>query len=180
MPKTSSAKKVLVMDLDTLNNLQQDAFLMTIGGPSEGETWLAGRVIQSRPFADRDALIKAFASAIDFASTDEKIRLLNSHPELAAKVDKTLSEASIQEQAAAGLNRLTPEEYDEFKAQNHAYRQTFGFAFVICARENTKHSILAAFRERLTHPREDEIATGVSEVFKILRLRLIDLIEETS
>ncbi len=164
------------MDLETLNHLPEDQFLTTIGGPLEGETWLAARVIESRPFADRDSLINAFASAIDSASTDDKIRLLNSHPELAAKVDKTLSESSIQEQAAAGLNRLTPKEYDEFKAQNQAYREAFGFSFVICARENTKHTILTAFSERLTHPREDEITLGVGEVFKILRLRLIDLI----
>lgn len=165
------------MDLATLNTLPKEQFLATIGGPLEGETWLAERVITHRPFADRDALIEAFRQEIDAAEADEKIRLLNSHPELAAKVDRTLSDASIQEQAAAGLNRLTPEEYDEFKAQNQAYRETFGFAFVICARENTKHSILAAFRERLTHQRQDEILLGVGEVFKILRLRLIDLIQ---
>lgn len=165
------------MDLATLNTLPKEQFLATIGGPLEGETWLAERVIHHRPFADRDALIAAFKHEIDTASTDEKIRLLNSHPELAAKVDRTLSEASVQEQAAAGLARLTPEEYDEFKAQNQAYRAVFGFAFVICARENTKHTILAAFRERLAHSREEEIALGVGEVFKILRLRLIDLIQ---
>jgi len=165
------------MDLATLNQLPESQFLTTIGGPLEGETWLAARVIQSRPFADRDALIQAFASAIESATPDEKIRLLNSHPELAAKVDTTLSEASVQEQAAAGLNRLTPAEYEEFKAQNYAYRQAFGFAFVICARENTKHSILASFRERMIRSREDEIALGVGEVFKILRLRLLDLIQ---
>jgi 2-oxo-4-hydroxy-4-carboxy--5-ureidoimidazoline (OHCU) decarboxylase len=151
-------KESFDMDLDILNTLQEEQFLVTIGGPLEGETWLAARVITHRPFADRDALIKAFKHEIDIASVDEKIRLLNSH------------------QAAAGLNRLTPQEYDEFKTQNQAYRQTFGFAFVICARENTKHSILAAFRERLTHPRDDEILLSVNEVFKILRLRLIDLI----
>lgn len=164
------------MDLATLNTLPKEQFLAAIGGPLEGETWLAERVITHRPFASREALIAAFQREIEAASADEKIALLNSHPELATKVDRTLSEASVQEQAAAGLNRLTPEEYDEFKAQNQAYRQRFGFAFVICARENTKHSILAAFRERLTRPREEEIRTGVHEVFKILRLRLIDLI----
>ncbi|MBK9125791.1 MAG: 2-oxo-4-hydroxy-4-carboxy-5-ureidoimidazoline decarboxylase [Chloroflexi bacterium] len=164
------------MDLDTLNTLPSGQFLEAIGGPLEGETWLAARVVQRRPFADRDALIAAFADAIGAASADEKIRLLESHPELAVKVDRELSSASQREQASAGLDRLTPDEHDEFKLQNQAYRARFGFPFVICARENTKHSILAAFRQRLTHTREAEIENGAHEVFKILRLRLIDLI----
>ncbi|MBV6435307.1 MAG: Uric acid degradation bifunctional protein [Anaerolineae bacterium] len=164
------------MDVDTLNALPSEQFLKAIGGPLEGETWLAERVARGRPFTDRDALIAAFADAIHTASADEKIRLLESHPELAVKVDRELSAASQREQASAGLDRLTPAEYDEFKAQNQAYRARFGFPFVICARENTKHSILAAFRERLTHDRQAEIDGGAREVFKILRLRLLDLI----
>lgn len=162
------------MDLQTLNQLPEQAFLSAIGGPLEGETWLASRVIRHRPFHTVQALIDAFEAEILAASPEEQIRLLNSHPELAAKVE--LSPMSEQEQAAAGLNQLTQAEYDEFKAQNRAYRERFGFAFVICARENTKHSILAAFRQRLTHEREAEIALGVREVFKILRLRLLDFI----
>lgn len=164
------------MNLETLNALPSRQFLEAIGGPLEGETWLAERVVQRRPFADRDTLIEAFAAAIRAASADEKIRLLESHPELAVKVDRELSADSQREQASAGLDRLTLDEYDEFKAQNQAYRARFGFPFVICVRENTKHSILAAFRERLTHDRETEIEGGTYEVFKILRLRLIDLL----
>lgn len=166
----------MTMTLDTLNQLPEDQFLATIGGPLEGETWLAARVVKHRPFASRDALIEAFRREIDAASAEEKVKLLNSHPELAAKVDHELSAMSQSEQAAAGLKHLTEAEYAEFKTQNAAYRERFGFGFVICARENTKHTILAAFRERLNHPREQEIALGAHEVFKILRLRLIDLI----
>ncbi len=108
------------MDLDTLNALPTESFLKAIGGPLEGETWLAERVAQRRPFANREALIEAFAEAIRAASADEKIRLLESHPELAVKVGRELSAASQREQASAGLDRLTQDEYDEFKAQNQA------------------------------------------------------------
>jgi OHCU decarboxylase len=162
------------MNLDTLNHLPDDQFLAAIGGPLEGETWLAARVIAHRPFATREALIDAFEREIAACTPDEKVRLLESHPELAAKVE--LSPMSVAEQAAAGLKQLTNDEYDEFMRQNRAYRERFGFGFVICARENTKHTILAAFGQRLTHPRDHEIALGAGEVFKILRLRLIDLV----
>jgi OHCU decarboxylase len=164
------------MTLESLNQLPASEFLHAIGGALEGETWLAERVIQQRPFADREALIAAFERAIATATDSEKIRLLDSHPDLAAKVDVPLSTASVQEQAAAGLKYLSQAEYDEFQTQNAAYRARFGFPFVICARENTRHSILAAFRERLKHERAQEIEIGAQEVSKILRLRLTDLL----
>jgi OHCU decarboxylase len=165
------------LKLEELNQLEEAQFLERIGGPLEGETWLAAQVITSRPFDDVEGLITAFEQAIDSASTDEKVKLIASHPDLAGTLDRALSAASVQEQAAAGLNHLTPDEHAEFSALNNAYRARFGFPFVICARENTKDSILTQFRQRLEQSREQEIETGAAQVFRILRLRLLDLIE---
>jgi OHCU decarboxylase len=166
------------MELHTLNTAPIHQFLELIGGPLEGQTWLAERIAPQRPFATVQDLIEAFQVAIQGASESEKIALITSHPDLAGKamIDNTLSATSQQEQAAAGLNRLTPTEFDQFHQFNNAYKQTFGFPFVICARENTKDSILGAFATRLAHLRADEIAIGVGEVFKILRLRLLDVV----
>lgn len=166
--------------LAELNAAPPEVFLRLIGGPLEGETWLAKRVLAQRPFSTREALIRAFEHAVRHASEAEQIALIASHPDLAGKaaVDGTLSATSQQEQAAAGLDRLTPEEYDQFQRLNSAYRQQFGFPFVICARENTKHTILAAFEQRLQQPRHAEVATGIAEVLKILRLRLLDYVTE--
>lgn len=166
------------LNLEALNQLPEAQFLERIGGPLEGETWLAAKVIASRPFADVEALIAAFEQAIESASTDEKVKLIASHPDLAGTLDRALSAASVQEQAAAGLNHLTPKEHAEFSALNNAYRTRFGFPFVICARENTKDSILTQFRQRLEQPRDQEIETGAAQVFRILRLRLLDLITD--
>jgi OHCU decarboxylase len=85
-----------------------------------------------------------------------------------------LSADSVREQASAGLDRLTEDEYAEFHRLNTDYRAAFGFPFVICARENTKDSILTAFRSRRQNSRAQEIETAVREVLKILHLRLID------
>lgn len=164
------------MSLDALNQASEVQFLERIGGPLEGQTWLAQRVIQYRPFANVEALIAAFEQVVSSASEAEHIALIASHPDLAGKVsiEKPLSEQSVQEQAAAGLNRLTPEQYAEFQELNTDYKAKFGFPFVICARENTRESILASYRTRRQHTREQEIAIAIAEVLKILRLRLID------
>jgi 2-oxo-4-hydroxy-4-carboxy--5-ureidoimidazoline (OHCU) decarboxylase len=54
----------------------------------------------------------------------------------------------------------------------------FGFPFVICAREQTKDSILASFAARLRNTHEQEIATALGEIAKIARLRLLDAVSE--
>ena len=56
--------------------------------------------------------------------------------------------------------------------------EKFGFPFVICARENRKEAILAAFPVRLAHTREQEIAAALAEIAKIARLRLRDAVTE--
>jgi OHCU decarboxylase len=162
--------------LNALNSASDSQVLEIIGGPLEGQTWLAQRVAVLRPFASVEALFAAFQEVVATSTEAEQIMLIASHPDLAGKlaVDKTLSAASIQEQAAAGLDRLTPGEYAEFHRLNSDYRSHFNFPFVICARENTKDSILASFRVRLKHTRDQEINLAIAEVLKILRLRLID------
>jgi len=64
-------------------------------------------------------------------------------------------------------------------ALNTAYRERFGFPFVICARLNDAAAILAAMRERLNNRPAEEIATALTEISKIARLRLADIVEET-
>lgn len=85
----------------------------------------------------------------------------------------------VQDQSAVGLDRLTPEEYEQFKQLNAAYRKTFGFPVIVCVRENTKETILASARARLAHnSRTQEMATTLVEGGKIANLRLQDLIEQ--
>jgi 2-oxo-4-hydroxy-4-carboxy-5-ureidoimidazoline decarboxylase len=89
-----------------------------------------------------------------------------------------LTAESAREQASAGLNQLSPEEIALFQRHNAAYREKFGFPFVICARLNKKDAILEGFERRLPHSRGEEIQTALEEIFKIAALRLRDLVEE--
>ena len=49
---------------------------------------------------------------------------------------------------------------------------------MICARENRKEAILAAFPARLAHTWEEEIEAALGEIAAIARLRLLDRVEE--
>ncbi|MGB7341501.1 MAG: 2-oxo-4-hydroxy-4-carboxy-5-ureidoimidazoline decarboxylase [Phototrophicaceae bacterium] len=165
------------MKLSILNTLPKNEFLSAIGGPLEGEIWLAERIVAQRPFTSIDHLMTVFETVIAATSENETIKLIQSHPDLAPTLNTQLSETSQQEQAAAGLTALSPSEYDLFQRLNAQYHQQFGFPFVICARHHTKSSILEHFEARLNNQRNQEIKIGIAEILKIIHLRLTDLID---
>ncbi|MET0371082.1 MAG: 2-oxo-4-hydroxy-4-carboxy-5-ureidoimidazoline decarboxylase [Sphingobium sp.] len=116
-------------------------------------------------------------TVVEEASPEEQLALIQAHPELAGKaaMDRTLTDASAAEQASAGLDRLTPDEYARFHALNAAYRARFGFPFIICVRLTDKAGILAAMEARLANDRETEIAAALEQIGEIVRLRLEDM-----
>jgi OHCU decarboxylase len=143
----------------------------------EHSPWVAEDAWEHGPFADREALARALEQAMYAAPRDRQLALIRAHPDLAgrAAVEGTLTASSQREQAAAGLDRLTPDEYETFTRTNAAYRERFGFPLVVCAREHTKDSILRTAAERLDHTPEQEIDVALGEIAKIARLRLEDL-----
>jgi 2-oxo-4-hydroxy-4-carboxy-5-ureidoimidazoline decarboxylase len=137
----------------------------------EHSPWVEARA-DSRPSSgDRHADLMA---VVREATREEQLALIRAHPELAGKaaVDGGLTEASAAEQASAGLDRLTSAEFERFHALNAAYRDKFGFPFIICVRLTDKAGILAAMERRIANDRDSEIAAALDEIGKIVRLRL--------
>ena len=166
------------MTVSNLNALDRDSFVAAVGHLFEHSPWIAERAWEKRPFAGADELHAALVATMYAASPEEKLALIRAHPDLVGRAARagTLTASSTGEQAAAGLDALSPEEIVLFDRYNAEYRESFGFPFVICARENRKESILRAFPERLRHSREEEIAAALAEIAKIARFRLLDLL----
>ncbi len=139
----------------------------------EHSAWVEARADARPATGSRHADVMAVVHA---ATPDEQLALIRAHPELAGKaaIDRTLTEASAAEQASAGLDRLTPQEFDRFHALNAAYRERFDFPFIICVRLTDKAGILAAMEQRFGNSRETEIATALAQIGEIVRLRLED------
>lgn len=87
-----------------------------------------------------------------------------------------MTRESSEEQAAAGLRALSPEDVALMDRLNAEYKQRFGFPFVVCARMHDKARILRQLSERCRNAREAEVARGIEEVKKICRLRLEALV----
>jgi 2-oxo-4-hydroxy-4-carboxy-5-ureidoimidazoline decarboxylase len=146
--------------------MNRDAFLARYGAVFDHSPWVAERAYG---LPGEDFLPRALA-AIAQASDEDQKSLIRAHPELAAKI--SLTESSAAEQQGAGLRHLSEAEFAMFSDLNKAYREKFGFPFVICVREHSKASILAAMRTRLQNDPAAEQRTALTEIGKIAKYRL--------
>jgi 2-oxo-4-hydroxy-4-carboxy-5-ureidoimidazoline decarboxylase len=164
--------------ISQINSLSRDEFTRELGVVFEHSPWIAEIAWTRRPFAGVEQLHSALCNVVKTSGTEKQLDLIMAHPDLVGRLALSgrLTKESTHEQASAGLDRLAPGEVAQFEKNNAAYRERFGFPFIICARLNKKEAILAGFSRRLHHSREQEIKTALEEIFKIAELRLRDLI----
>jgi uric acid transporter len=188
--------------LDQVNHLGREEFVERFGSLFEGPPWIAEAAYNERPFESVYELRRAFQDAMFDAPPERQLELISSYPGLGrmvetdqastdigisqedyemlktASVGRMLGPESLRDQSSAGLDRLSPEEYERFHRLNEAYREKFGFPLIVCVREHTKETILSNGEARLENPPAQERATALVEVAKIANLRLQDLVEE--
>jgi urate oxidase len=168
------------LNLTEINQLSPQAFLEHFARVLEHSPRYAERAALKRPFSGFEDLHRAFSDAIHAQTPAAQLELIRAHPDLAGKaaIAGELTNESASEQASAGLDRLTPEEFAEFTRVNTAYRAKFEMPYIVCVREHTKASILAGAAERLGHDLPTERAKALEEIGKIARLRLRDLVKD--
>ncbi|KUJ73807.1 polysaccharide deacetylase [Ruegeria marisrubri] len=161
------------------SEMNKESFVAEFGGVFEHSPWIAEGAfdLELGPTHDNAAGIhSALARVFRSATTEQRLGVLNAHPDLAGKLAAAgrLTRESTAEQAGAGLDMLTDEERAEFTALNQAYTSKFGFPFIIAVKDNTKASILEAFHRRLNNDRDTEFAEACRQVERIAGLRLIE------
>ena len=158
--------------------MDRSAFVSSISWVYEHSPWVAEKAWEHRPFADLDALHSAMDAVVQAAPEEKRLALIQAHPDLAGRQAKLgqLTDTSSREQAQAGLKGLAADLTTELDRQNTAYREKFGFPFIICARLENVNTILDALANRLEHDRETEITLALEEISKIARLRLKEAI----
>ena len=161
--------------------MSRDDYVARFGGVFEHSPWIAERAhdaggLQETPTAEgvHVALVGQFRAA----SASEQLGVLRAHPDLAGKlaIAGDLTEESRNEQAGAGLDRLSADEHARFTTLNTAYTDKFGFPFIIAVKGLTKDDILAAFESRIDNTPEQEFETALRQVERIALLRLTALL----
>jgi 2-oxo-4-hydroxy-4-carboxy-5-ureidoimidazoline decarboxylase len=165
--------------LDQLNGATLASFVSALGGVFEHAPWVAERAFEARPFVTVSDLYDSMATVLARASEAEKMAFIRGHPELAGRIARAgaMTAESVSEQGGLGLDRLSDAEFQRFERLNAAYRERFGFPFIICVRRHTRDSILDAFEGRLANSPDAERAAALSEIGFITRLRLVDAVD---
>ncbi|MGA7328350.1 MAG: 2-oxo-4-hydroxy-4-carboxy-5-ureidoimidazoline decarboxylase [Rhodomicrobium sp.] len=168
-------------DMSAINGLDRAAFVQKFGGIFEKAAWVAEKAWEKKPFTTPAELHAAMVDAVKHAPVQDQIALLQGHPDLAGKEAQaaTMTASSTSEQSKAGINALTKDEMARIAALNAAYKKKFGFPFIIAVRLYTKEGIFFEFERRLRNHTVIEYANGLENVFRITRLRLDKLLEQS-
>jgi len=160
--------------LGEINAMPAADFAAALGDVFEHAPWVAERAAADRPYPTVAALHDGLMQAVDGAPVATQLAFVRGHPELGGKLARAgaMTAASRSEQGGLGLDRLDDEEFARFARLNAAYRERFGFPFIICVRHHTRASILAEFGRRLANDPAAELATALAEIGHITRLRL--------
>jgi OHCU decarboxylase len=153
-------------------------FQEVFGDLFEHSPWISQAVHQTGLTASQDSaegLHGAFRQVLASATREQKLILIRAHPDLAGRLELAdLTTDSRSEQASAGLDSLTEQERTRFLELNDAYKQKFGFPFIMAVKGRSKDEILAAFEQRMEHDADREFETALEQVETIALLRLKD------
>jgi 2-oxo-4-hydroxy-4-carboxy-5-ureidoimidazoline decarboxylase len=167
-------------NMGAINSMDRAAFVQKFGGIFEKSPWVAEKAWDKRPFTNLSQLHAAMVEVVKYAPVPSQLALLQSHPDLAGKEAQAgaMTASSVSEQASAGLNALSKPEITRISELNAAYKQKFGFPFIIAVRMYTKEGIFFEFQRRLNNETQTEFANDLQNVYAITRLRLDKLMEE--
>ena len=149
------------------------AYVSRFGGVYEHSQWVAEKAFDMGP-PDPEVLPSVMRQIVEEADQDAKLTLLRAHPDLAGKLAKTgaLTEESTSEQASAGLDQCTEEEFSAFTELNERYKTRFGFPYILAVRGRHRTEILENFKARVDNTPEVEFREALDQVHQIAALRL--------
>jgi len=177
------AAALMMIPIDRLNAATREEAIDLMEPLVERSRWVVEETVALRPFADRDALASALAQTIRAAGPEAQVALFNNHPELAGREaeENTMTPASTDEQARLGLLRLSSADAQRLRELNAAYRERFGFPFIIALhRVPDLGSLFATFERRLAAPPAVEHEATLAEIASVIRSRTVRLFAPSS
>jgi OHCU decarboxylase len=161
------------------NEMTHEEFMATFGPVFEHSPWIAEAVWEDGLDVRHDTaagMHEAMCNEIRRAGHEQKLDLIKAHPDLGVRVRREeLTRHSRREQNGAGLDQCTDEEFAEFQRLNQAYREKFGFPFILAVKGFHRKQILEMFRRRLQHSPDEEFQTALAQAMRIALFRLQDI-----
>lgn len=157
------------------------AFVARYGGVFEHSPWIAEATWDAGLPDGRltaETLHGAMVAALGAGTKDQKLALIQAHPDLAGRLAQAgrLTKESTAEQASAGLDMLSDAERARFTELNEAYKARFAMPFIMAVKGRSKDEILQAFARRLDNDAAAEFETALAEIERIALLRLKEML----
>ena len=162
--------------IDKINKLSRSEFVEVFANIFEKTKWIAEKLYNQKPFDNFEDLCSKMLGIFKTASKETQLKILKSHPDLADKATvNSFTINSLTEQSNAGLDQCSEEEFNEFKNLNKAYKQKYGFPFIIAVKGKNKIEILGDFKKRIVNSVDEEFNEAIMQVGKIANLRLNEI-----
>ena len=169
-----------MITLNIFNSLSEKEARTYLEKCCVSKTWIS-KMVESRPFSSEEDVIKRAASIwYNDCSLDDFKQAFTGHPKigdvesLKEKFANTKEWANNEQAKVAEANTSTIE---VLAKANKAYKDKFGYIFIVSASEKSAEEMLSIINERLLHDKEDEIYIAMNEQHKITVIRLDKLIE---
>ena len=123
-----------------IDKLTETEFTEVFGNIFENASWIAKILYKQKPFENFEDLVKKMILYLKTSDNQNKLKILNSHPDLAdkTKIGSLTLQIQIKNKASAGLDQCTEEEFNEFKNLNLKYKNKFGFPFILAVKGKNK------------------------------------------
>jgi 2-oxo-4-hydroxy-4-carboxy-5-ureidoimidazoline decarboxylase len=159
----------------SLNALSREAATDALTRCCGAKRWVQGMLLRL-PFASHTAM---FAAAVEIwaqLGPNDYREAFAHHPEIGSSLEElrkkfaqTANWSQAEQSAAMSANEAT---LHALRDGNRAYRERFGFSFIVCATGKSAEEMLVLLHSRLRHEPELELAIAAAEQAKITHLRL--------
>ncbi len=137
--------------------------------------WVQG-MLSRLPFATHTAMYAAAVEIWAQLGPEDYREAFSHHPEIGANLDelrkKFASTADFSQTEQSGALGASEATLRALRDGNRAYRERFGFSFIVCATGKSAQEMLALLQVRLKHAPDLELNIAATEQAKITHLRL--------
>jgi OHCU decarboxylase len=164
-----------ISELNSLTGEEAQSELLKCCGSTE---W-AKRLVESRPFADTDDLLRRSKRIWWSLDLGDWLEAFRSHPKIGEKKSEIATAEVAQrwsEQEQAGTSDAQQDALVELTELNNRYYERFGFILIVCATGKTTEEILSLMRDRINNGQDEELRIAAAEQAKITELRIRKLL----
>jgi OHCU decarboxylase len=162
-----------LVEFNAIPSAQAEASLMDCCGSTHWAADVAGR----RPYASVEALHKAADAIWWKLGRADWLEAFSHHPQIGEKpASGSGSARQWAEGEQAGARAATDEVKERLARANRAYRDKFGYIYIVCATGKSAEAMLAILNQRLQNDTASELSIAAEQQRLITRIRLEKLL----